>query len=415
MTCLSIRRSLCFLGLFGAFATASACTTEEAAPAADNITSVAQSGIRRQSIGNCWIYAVLGWVESVNIRATGVDPNLSESYLTYWHWFDQIQEGIPVGNQLETGGHFGDADRLISTYGMMKEGDFIFQERRAEESARQKTALAAIQAALATGALKTQDARYDRKLLRAELDKAFQLTSTATNRLDAVFGKSVDRTLKTTTADLKAQKIIAPSALPAASAKPDGSVQIVTLADLLPNNGRLPYTPVSFPYLSTPDSPAERAFWRRVKKALHAQAPVVAVWDVDFNALTTTAHFSKAYLDTRGPGKQGGHMTVASDYQAVLANGTRYAAGTPVTDPAIVASLMQDDTKVEFLRVKNSWGAYRPDRWLDASLPGYHDLDIDYIRGPLKKCQAKPDGSTDTANCPTTGPGMRTVYVPNGF
>src|SRR5262245_1995913 len=61
----------------------------------ENFTDVNQSDVKRQSIGNCWLYATASWSESLNKSATPNDPipNFSESYWTYWHWFEQIANG----------------------------------------------------------------------------------------------------------------------------------------------------------------------------------------------------------------------------------------------------------------------------------------------------------------------------------
>lgn len=414
--------SLAFISALGASA---GCATEadlaeaessaqEVAQSADEITSVTHSAIRRQSIGNCWIYAVLGWVESVHMRTPGKkDPNLSESYLTYWHWFDEITGGQVRGSTLQTGGGFETATELMANYGLMREGDFVFNERRDEASARQAKALAAIQASLSTGALKDSAARYNKATVRAELDKAFGLTSTAKKRLDAVFGKGAERTLRgASPALLVAQKIISPTVFPVTTVNAMGKEIPANLADLFPDTGKYAYEEA---YYDPSNAAYEKRFWRRVKSALHAHSPVVVSWFVDFNALTSNAHFSKKALDAKGVGRQGGHMTVAHDYQAVLADGTRYEAGQDVKDPAILKALLRDDTKLEFLRVKNSWGAVRPDRWADAAIPGYHDLDIDYIRGPLKRCEEDAQGNTDPKQCDDTTPGLESVYLPKGF
>ena len=54
----------------------------------------------------------------------------------------------------------------------------------------------------------------------------------------------------------------------------------------------------------------------------------------------------------------------------------------------------------QFFRVKNSWGAARPDRAFSPGMPGYHDLCFDYLDGPVKKCVER-DGNTDTTSCPS--------------
>ena len=64
----------------------------------DPITNVAHTPVERQSIGNCWIYAHASFIESLVLQHSGQEIDLSQSYWTYWHWF----EGI-VANDLENG------------------------------------------------------------------------------------------------------------------------------------------------------------------------------------------------------------------------------------------------------------------------------------------------------------------------
>ncbi len=78
--------------LFGSLATGCSgeapAVTEELTLADEAVTDVNHSSVKRQSIGNCWIYATVGWAESLNKSATGVEQNYSESYVTFFHWFD---------------------------------------------------------------------------------------------------------------------------------------------------------------------------------------------------------------------------------------------------------------------------------------------------------------------------------------
>ena len=50
----------------------------------DAITDVNHSRVKRQSIGNCWIYAAASWAESLAKSASpsGSELNMSESYWT---------------------------------------------------------------------------------------------------------------------------------------------------------------------------------------------------------------------------------------------------------------------------------------------------------------------------------------------
>src|SRR5438045_4091257 len=74
----------------------------------DDITSVDQSKVKRQSIGNCWVYAVTSWLEALNKAATGTEQNTSESWITFWHWYEQLANG-GVSTEVSTGGSYATA------------------------------------------------------------------------------------------------------------------------------------------------------------------------------------------------------------------------------------------------------------------------------------------------------------------
>ena len=131
--------------LFGSLATGCSgeapSAEEDISLADDAVTDVNHSSVKRQSIGNCWLYAGIGWAESLNKSATGVEQNFSESYLTFWSWYDRLVGGQVTGTEIETGGSFGLATTLMGKYGVVNEGAFIAEEASAEMSARQKAVL----------------------------------------------------------------------------------------------------------------------------------------------------------------------------------------------------------------------------------------------------------------------------------
>ena len=43
------------------------------------VTDVSHTVVKRQSIGNCWLYATVGWVESLRKRYNGEEQNISAS------------------------------------------------------------------------------------------------------------------------------------------------------------------------------------------------------------------------------------------------------------------------------------------------------------------------------------------------
>ena len=75
---------------------------------------------------------------------------------------------------------------------------------------------------------------------------------------------------------------------------------------------------------------------------------------------------------------------------------------------------LEPQAKIEFLRVKNSWGSARPDRAFAPGMPGYHDLYMDYLDGPVKRCMER-NGETDTTNCPFDHTPFQNIVLPPGY
>ena len=394
-----------------------ASTDDGQGSSTDDITSVNESAVKRQSIGNCWLYATTSWLEALNKAASSDEKNTSESWLTYWHWYEQLANGHASG-EIETGGGFATAANLIARYGITLEKDFIKAEADAEMSARQSSALIAVNASLKSGTLKDAVAHRDKKAIRQALDAAWKLDADTVKRINAVFGEAVDKTLDRSYVQNAPGNGIIRAQDFAARLKDPQSGQFVsaTLADAIgsggafgPRQGKLAFNSAYYPS----DAVGRRAFWKRMQKALHDQLPVMISWKVDFNALTADSHFSLEQLKQRGPGRHGGHMTVAHDYQADVPGIGILKAGEQAS-PDQMQKALADGTKIIFLRVKNSWGGIRPDRWNDAAIPGYHDLDMDYLNGPIKDCPGE-DAPTDPSLCVGTVVPLGDAVLPAGY
>jgi len=396
----------------------------EAPPAGaeDDLTNVANTEVKRQSIGNCWVYATVGWVESLHLSQNGAKINLSESYISYWHWYEEIAGGSGGAGavayldngQISTGGFWGVAGELMLRYGLVDEGTFIPEEAEAQRSERQAQALAAINASLKTGALATPAARKDRALVRAELDKAWQLKPEVVTLLDGVFGKNVATNLA------KAGK-----ALPAGLRHPrdmtvgwvteSGKKRMVTLAeaigtassswDYARRTGKYAWTESFYP--STTTGTSRRTFLKRVQEALHLKLPVIMTWFVDFNAMGADKTFR---APPATPGRQGGHMTVLEDYEItdVPGYGT-LKAGVEVTDPKALQAALDSKAKISFFRIKNSWGGDLAPQGAADDFKGFHDLFMEYLNGPIKECiGSEPNKCATTRNAQ----GLRAMVVP---
>jgi hypothetical protein len=252
--------------------------------------------------------------------------------------------------------------------------------------------------------------------VRKELDRAWALAADVTATLDRVFGADVSRTFSSVTAR-------ADSAGSDIQRAEDFAVSYSSAPGTIPLQRRLSQAMSEWRqvYYAGVD---RRAFQLRVQHALHDAQPVVITWFVDFNALESRdtplrGSFNMATLNELGSGTQGGHMTVIDDYQAKLADGRVLAAGKALDpskpeDKTLLDSALLPSTEVEFFRVKNSWGAARPDRAFAPGMPGYHDLHLDYLDGPVKKCVER-NGVTDIASCPSTTVPLQNVVLPPGY
>ncbi|MBX3218721.1 MAG: hypothetical protein KF850_42340, partial [Labilithrix sp.] len=361
---------------------------------------------------NCWLYSHASWAESMHKSATGEEFDISQSYWTYWHWFDQIAGGF--SSQISTGGNYTTANNIVRKYGLMAEKDFIFADTLNEMSNRQKSALDALNLSLKSGALQEPASRRDKKKLREEMDRAWGLSAEQSALLDQVFGETVSRTL-TGSASVAGTPIIRAQDFDVSySSGPNRARQTRKLSQAMSEWRQVFYS-----------SGDRRGFLQRVQRALHAEQPVIITWFVDFNAMENRegelrGSFNMKTLGDFGPGSQGGHMTVLQDYQAKLADGTVLEAGVTLdpskrSDKRLLDRALDTRTQIQFLRVKNSWGSARVDRAFAPGMPGYHDLHLDYLNGPVKRCTTKADGSTDTSNCPFDHTPLQNVVLPPGY
>jgi hypothetical protein len=351
--------------------------------------------VKWQSIGNCWAYAALGWVESMMLRSEELNqPNFSETYVTYRHY--ELQLNDPSLDELQTGGSFQEAAEITARYGLMKEGDFAPDEANAPKSDRQKKATNYLNESLKTGILsKTRSPMA----IRAELDAAFGIKM-----------------------DLIKDKIISASSINVSV----GRGAVAPLDEVM-LSWREVYWPIS--YADYPDArrTEPRPQWtgeitdeqarvmRRVMRAMNANYPVVINWFVDFRAMNPSGVFDlKTLAEFQGPGRQGYHSTVLEDY---VAQGVDPMTNLPFETPEGETT---DEAKalaarfgtIKSLIVKNSWGGServdRPSYQRDGE-KGYHKLGVDYLLAFLPRYEE----NTDEFQGYTTG--VNGFILPPGF
>jgi hypothetical protein len=111
-------------------------------------------------------------------------------------------------------------------------------------------------------------------------------------------------------------------------------------------------------------------------------------------------------------------MTVLEDYEAqttafgLLKAGVTLDPSSPDDKKKLDAAL-EPGSSVRFFRVKNSWGAVRDDRASAPGFPGYHDLYMDYLNGPIAWC---PDATSPTnESCTGKTVPFDSVVLPPGY
>ncbi len=388
-----------------------------------SVSDVPQSPVKRQYIGNCWLYATAGWAESLHLSATGKVLNLSETYWTYWDWYRTILDGnIEAITRDDIGGFFSEAAEIIATYGLMLETDFVPGETDISGAERQQRALAAIRAALTkkpaqpskdeliaqvAGKLATKKARSNPELVRATLNEAFQLSKNVAANLAKVF--------EAKTAHHRSVDTLDPSVVESASilrskefkiqykAGPFSRARASTLdrilppkgSDQAPQDGANYWHRVAYPGAAEIADKATRARERRrlqirAQRALHDEQPVLIEWYVANGGGDSEGAYRQAPAVFQGGG---GHLSIVHDYGVKLPNGEELPVGVDLVEQfnrnmikgdlvqafrlwAKLNAALDDDAKLVMFRIKNSWGLGGNSL---PSLPGYYDLYREYL------------------------------------
>jgi hypothetical protein len=420
------RAAIASVALLAALSTG--CTSANDGPGSDSsdITDVQHTDVERQSIGNCWLYAQASWVESMHLAATGTSFDISQSYWTYWHWYDEIRGSY--GDELSTGGYQYISNEIAMKRGIIAELEFVPEDDSGEMSTRQETALDQINYELSEGRLADPDSRYDRQLVRTVLDEAWQLSPEVVAMLDQVFGEDGSATLSGNPNAAESTPIVSAQQFEVQYTErvAGEAQQRATTLDQAINDWREVDYPGGYWYSGDDSQLASdrREFMIRVQRALHDRQPVVTTWLVDFNAMENDegeleGSFNMTTLGDAGiAGRQGGHMTVLEDYEAVTEEFGLLEAGVTLdpndaTDQAKLEAALLPSTQISFLRIKNSWGSLRPDRAFSPGFPGYHDLYQDYLDGPIAWCPSVDEKTEE--NCTGEQTPFQSVMLPPGY
>ena len=321
------------------------------------VSDVRHTPVKRQSIGNCWLYATSTWAESLHLAATGNTVNLSESYWTYWDWFRKIVGSS--GSTIETGGSWRLASNIIRNHGYMLEGDFLPAEAEAQMSDVQRSAEIQINEALKSGDLKDPSQRTPENV-KAALNKAFGVD------IDSLNSKIKPAH------ELQTGKLVHDEPL--------------TLADEIAG-GRHAWSNEFYPQLFGENAREPRLIKRRranlllrVLRAVNDRSPVIMSSMVEFAALNTEKNSTfeyDLYLKKGYSEGQGGHLIVLEDYVVNNVPGVGRIGEGDVSNDLKEKAL---DGTVEYLVVKNSWGTDRAERGIT---DGYTRFEMKYLDQPL--------------------------------
>ncbi len=335
------------------------------------VTDVAHTQSKRQSIGNCWLYAAATWVESMELAYNQETLDVSESYWTWWHFYNQLIRKTPM-EEINTAGSFDIARSIILNHGLITEAAFIPIESDSEMSYRQRAAENLINGELAFGDLKNPSDRTPEKV-RQVLDEAF-----GTNMAEAE------------TQALAAEQLMIDT---------NASGKVLTLRELLDKRNIAAWREVSFPRnfgegrpLDPRTEQARKTVWNRVFRALNDRQPVIMSLMIDFNALDNNdGTFKGEQLRTNGIGHQGGHLTVLEDYTVKDVPGIGVIGRGDVSDELKQQALLGN---LDTLFVKNSWGVNRPERGIKDGITGF---DRDYLESqfPWKADEEEPASEVD--------------------
>jgi hypothetical protein len=326
----------------------------------EDVVDIAGTPSKWQSIGNCWAYSAVGWIESLALRNASLTLDVSETYITYRDW----QEKLRRSNELQTGGSVPLAMRLLQKYGYVLEKDMIPAEAGRTFSETQKRAETYIKESLATGLLSKQ---RDQATIIAELDKAFgvkidQIALKALSLDKLMIGKDDKGNLRSANAEYQ---------------------------DWTSVGWYNEENPTEIPGVNKKLSSRQSEIIRLVKAALNAGHPVVMDWFVDFGALDSNGIFSLETLKANPESRQGYHSTVLEDYVVGVKDpvtGVERIIGEGEVSDSEKALALEKGT-IKYLVVKNSWGGLeRRDRasYVRGTEGGFHRLDANYLFSTLR-------------------------------
>lgn len=396
---------------------------------ADAVTEIPRTSPRNQKeTGNCWLYATAGWIESLEYAALAGDAtkraplHVAPAYWDYWDWYGKITGGqvhgtsvSEVKDELDSGGSWGTAVELVLARGLVRDPDFL-GDGASTDAKGTTAALATLATSLTRGALAKAHARADGALVRREIERAFGVRAAVARAIADVFGEDGRATLRdgaTASGIIQdAEHVLIvhpqPSGPPIPGTLREAIGDAASKSD--PDRRVGPHAWTDVLYHPT-DADDQRAFLRRIQRALHAGAPIPFGWYWASNAdPTETGAFTSIPKKPASEADSVDHETLLVDYEVDDVPGYgRLAVGTPAND-AQKAAALADAARIVFFRAKDSYYAYRTGK--AGARIGYSDLYVDYLVGSVRVC---PIGVARTSSkCHDQVP-LEDVTLPPGF
>ncbi|HYX34582.1 MAG TPA: hypothetical protein VE954_15895 [Oligoflexus sp.] len=339
-----------------------------------DVTSVKHSPVKRQSIGNCWLYAHSTWLESMLLNTLDKVVDVSETYWTYWDFYWKVsgQRLYKEGDEdLATGGGWGLSTSIIKNHGWVEEGKFIMT---ADGLPADTEAMSRSQACAETymlEALKEGGSLVgvtDSTAIHAALQKAFSCGGDYKVNLNP--DGSIPEGLEVHSAQTTMLKDVKnPQRSQSLQYWVDRWSSVSPVSPYSKNSGK------RLPSLETEKQSTDVV--KRVMKALNDKQPVVMSFFVSFNAPNENGVFNTRTLaDARELGSSGGHMVVLHDYTVTDVPGQEGGRlGEGDLSPELKNAALGG--KLEMLVAKNSWSSDRADRpWIK---DGFSRFSWDYL------------------------------------
>lgn len=327
------------------------------------VTIVEQTPVKRQSIGNCWLYAQASWLESLLKTSQGAEVNVSESYWTYWDFYHKLmnRDEMLEDGVLNTGGTWSLSRWIVSQYGWVEEGIFIAPESEAQISDAQLCAEKYILGAVREGGKLDPLLPRTSERVHAALREGFSCGGRWLIDMDGAY----------------AQRHPSRETLVRNGAGEERTLEAWLRAWTEVRNPAHEYW-AGFESKKLPSPAAMDRYAqleRQIKKALNDHHPVVLSLFVSFNAPDAWGLFNLTTLASRGYlGTTGGHMLVLHDYAVAEAPGRGVLGEGDLSEEEKQLAL---EGQLSYLVAKNSWGRDRPDRpWLG---DGYSRFTWDYL------------------------------------